>query len=157
MENGFLYWSQKGPSKGGKGRIFRAAIALPPGSNPACRTDVKVLWDHLPEPIDLELDHLTGQLYWTDRGTPPNGNTLNRASVHELVLPAPEVVCNGIQEAIGLALDVKNNRIFFSDLGGNLYLSSLDGSKRSVLYSTKDKEMFTGIVYVADGLAPDRN
>ncbi|KZP17117.1 hypothetical protein FIBSPDRAFT_894523 [Athelia psychrophila] len=38
----------------------------------------KTLYAHLPEPIDLELDTTSRTLYWTDRGDPPLGNTLNR-------------------------------------------------------------------------------
>jgi hypothetical protein len=35
----------------------------------------------LPEPIDLELDLYNHMLYWTDRGDPPRGNTVNRANL----------------------------------------------------------------------------
>ena len=35
----------------------------------------------LPEPIDLELDLANRVLYWTDRGDPPRGNTVNRAPI----------------------------------------------------------------------------
>ena len=35
----------------------------------------------LPEPIDLELDLENRLLYWTDRGDPPRGNTVNRAPI----------------------------------------------------------------------------
>ena len=38
-----------------------------------------MLFDGLPEPIDLELDLENRVLYWTDRGDPPRGNTVNRA------------------------------------------------------------------------------
>jgi hypothetical protein len=37
-----------------------------------------VLFGQLPEPIDLELDLKNRCLYWTDRGDPPRGNTVNR-------------------------------------------------------------------------------
>ena len=40
----------------------------------------KCFFDRLPEPIDLELDLKNRVLYWTDRGDPPRGNTVNRAS-----------------------------------------------------------------------------
>jgi hypothetical protein len=40
-----------------------------------------VLFDQLPEPIDLELDRANRVLYWTDRGDPPRGNTVNRAPI----------------------------------------------------------------------------
>ena len=35
-----IYWTQKGPDKGGKGRIFRANVDLPKGENPANRSDI---------------------------------------------------------------------------------------------------------------------
>jgi hypothetical protein len=43
---------------------------------PPNRTDIEVLFDGLPEPIDLELDLKNRVLYWTDRGDPPRGNSL---------------------------------------------------------------------------------
>src|SRR5262249_56660687 len=74
-----VYWMQKGPDNGNLGRIFRANIDLPKGESPANRSDIEVLFDQLPEPIDLELDLENRVLYWTDRGDPPRGNTVNRA------------------------------------------------------------------------------
>src|SRR5439155_684828 len=79
VEAGHIYWTQKGPEKGGLGRLFRANLEIPKGENAAQRTDVEVLFDGLPEPIDLELDLKNRLLYWTDRGDPPRGNTVNRA------------------------------------------------------------------------------
>src|SRR5579859_637983 len=35
---GRLFWTQKGPPKGGKGRIFSAPLALPEGMSPSART-----------------------------------------------------------------------------------------------------------------------
>src|SRR5207253_1068197 len=52
-ERGHIYWTQKGPEKGGLGRLFRANIEIPKGENAANRTDFEVLFDSLPEPIDL--------------------------------------------------------------------------------------------------------
>ncbi|WP_031469184.1 hypothetical protein [Sciscionella sediminilitoris] len=115
---GYLYWTQKGPSKGGAGRILRAGLEIPGGETAATRSDIEVLWDGLPEPIDLELRG--GWLYWTDRGAEPAGNTLNRAPV-----PAagekgaePEILAGGFSEAIGLAVDT--DRAYVSDLGGRI-------------------------------------
>jgi hypothetical protein len=56
--NGLLYWTQKGPSKGGDGRIFRTSLAAPSDER-----QIEVLWSQLPEPIDLELDLEAGLLY----------------------------------------------------------------------------------------------
>lgn len=96
-----LYWTQKGAPKAGQGRIFRAGLDVPKGSSAADRDDIELLWDNLPEPIDLHLDAV-GTLVWTDRGNPPDGNTLNRASV-AAALGKPEVCSRGYNEAIGLA------------------------------------------------------
>lgn len=55
----FIYWSQKGTSKGGAGRIFRAQI---PKSGETI-TMVQTLFEKLPEPIDLEIDPESQVLY----------------------------------------------------------------------------------------------
>jgi hypothetical protein len=47
---GYLYWTQKGPANGGKGRIFRAGLEIPAGQTAADRTDIEVLWNSLPSP-----------------------------------------------------------------------------------------------------------
>src|SRR6516225_2084016 len=78
---GNIYWTQKGPTKGGLGRLCRANVNIPKGESPANRSDIEVLFDRLPEPIDLELDLANRVLYWTDRGDPPRGNTVNRAPI----------------------------------------------------------------------------
>jgi hypothetical protein len=61
-----IYWTPKGPTKGGLGRLCRANIDIPTGQDPANRSDIEVLFDQLPEPIDLK----NRVLYWTDRGDP---------------------------------------------------------------------------------------
>ncbi|MFH8435546.1 hypothetical protein ACIF6K_02185 [Streptomyces sp. NPDC085942] len=124
---GHLYWTQKGPTKGGKGRILRAGLRLPASETPENRSDIEVLWDGLPEPIDLHLDG--DWLYWTDRGAPPSGNTLNRAPVPE---PgehgrSPEILADGFAEAIGLAVDGEAGIAYVSDLGGHLRACPLPG------------------------------
>ncbi len=70
-DRGQIYWTQKGPDDANQGRIFRAGIELPKGENTANRSDIEVLFDGLPEPIDLELDLGNRLMYWTDRGDPP--------------------------------------------------------------------------------------
>ncbi len=79
VDGGKLYWTQKGPDNAGEGRIFRANLEIPKGQTPANRKDIELLFDGLPEPIDLDLDLANRIMYWTDRGDPPRGNTVNRA------------------------------------------------------------------------------
>ncbi|MFE7114389.1 hypothetical protein ACFU99_03070 [Streptomyces sp. NPDC057654] len=118
--HGYLYWTQKGPAKGGKGRILRAGLDIPAGQNAEHRSDVEVLWSGLPEPIDLHLD--AGRLYWTDRGAAPHGNTLNRAPVPApgAAGRAPEILADGFAEAIGLAVDHTAGLAYTADLGGHI-------------------------------------
>src|SRR5258708_38296277 len=82
-----FYWSQKGPDNAGLGRFFRAGLDLPRGETTANRSDIELLFDGLPEPIDLELDLETRVLNWTDRGDPPRGNHVSRAPSDALPKP----------------------------------------------------------------------
>jgi len=139
-----IYWTQKGPSKGNKGRIFRANVEIPHGQSAAARTDVEVLFDDLPEPIDLELDLENRVLYWTDRGDPPRGNTVNRASI-DARTETPEILVSHLMEGIGIALDVPGDRMFVTDFAGSIYSANLDGSnERNFLYAQGN---LTGIAY----------
>jgi len=124
---GRLYWTLKGPDNAGVGRICRAAIDIPAGQSAADRSDIEVWLDGLPEPIDLEFDAASRRLYWTDRGDPPRGNTVNRALV-DIHPDGPDVLVEHLMEGIGLALDVAGDRLFFTDLGGSIYTARLDGS-----------------------------
>jgi hypothetical protein len=142
-----IYWTQKGADNANQGRLFRAGLDLPPGQDPAARSDIELLFDKLPEPIDLELDHANGMLYWTDRGDPPAGNSVNRAPI----LPAPgtrarpEVLATHLMEAIGLALDRKGGRMFVTDMAGTVYTASLDGKGLRPLLIAQGN--LTGIAY----------
>jgi hypothetical protein len=140
-----IYWSQKGPDNGDKGGIFRAGIEIPKGETAANRSDIEVFFDHLPEPIDLELDLKNRVLYWTDRGDPPRGNSVSRASI-DTKPEAPEVVLIHLMEAIGIALDVPGDRMFVTDFAGSVYSAKLDGSgERNFLFAQGN---LTGIAYV---------
>ena len=147
IERGKVYWTQKGPEKAGQGRIFRANLEIPKGQTPANRQDIEVLYNNLPEPIDLDLDLSNRTMYWTDRGDPPRGNTVNRApmDVTNGDRPAPEIVFNHLMEGIGLALDLDNGRMFVTDLAGSVYSANLDGSnKKPVIFAQGN---LTGIAY----------
>ena len=119
-QNGHIYWSQKGPPKAGRGRIFRMPLALPAGTDPANRNDIELLADRLPEPIDLHVSPTLGKLWWTDRGAPPDGNSLNVARIDAHGLHDRQVILRELNEAIGLAVDAKGTLAFVSDLGGSI-------------------------------------
>src|SRR6516162_8792562 len=146
-KSGKFYWTQKGASKGGQGRICSANIEIPKGESPANRSDVEVLFDHLPEPVDLDLDLENRVLYWTDRGDPPRGNTVNRVAIDADGKPSgsPEIVITHLMEGIGIALDVPGNRMFITDFAGSLYSADLDcKNERNFLYAQGN---LTGIAY----------
>jgi hypothetical protein len=125
---GWFYWTQKGASKGSAGAIYRARV-----ENPAVREKI---FDKLPEPIDLELDEETAVLYWTDRGDPPKGNTLNRAFVGGGKEPvgAVEILATRFHETIGLSMDFEKRVAYVSDLAGGVYSIDLQTRKKKVLF-----------------------
>ena len=144
---GQIYWTQKGPDDAGKGRIFRAKIEIPKDETPTKRTDIELLFDGLPEPIDLELDLQNRLIYWTDRGDPPRGNTVNRASMDAdfTKRPAPDILLTHLIEGIGIALDFKGDRMFLTDLAGSIYSARLDGTEKRPLLVAQGN--LTGIAY----------
>jgi DNA-binding beta-propeller fold protein YncE len=144
---GQVYWTQKGPDNAGKGRLLCAGIEIPTGQTASNRADIEVLYDGLPEPIDLELDLNNRVMYWTDRGDPPRGNTVNRAPMDADAKdrPAPEIILTHLMEGIGIALDLKGDRMFITDFGGDVLSAKLDGSDPKVLLVAQGN--LTGIAY----------
>jgi hypothetical protein len=126
---GKVYWSQKGGDNAGEGTIKRANLAMRAGEDPAHRSDIEVLFSQLPEPIDLELDPVKRLLYWTDRGD----NTISRAPMD----PKPgydpsarrdrEILVSGLQEAIGITLDLPRGMMYYTSLSGEIGAANLDG------------------------------
>lgn len=149
--NRHLYWTQKGPDSAGRGRIFRIPLDLRQGQDPSARDDIVVLRDHLPEPIDLAIDHQNGMLYWTDRGHLEQGNSLNRARITGQGLVDAELLATGLQDGIGLALDLPRQRVFLADLGGNIWLHDLTQPPLTPLKRLATLGPLTGIEYVASG------
>lgn len=147
IPGGKFYWTQKGYDNAGQGRIFRANLEIPKGQTPANRKDIEVLFDGLPEPIDLDLDLENRIMYWTDRGDPPRGNTVNRAPMD--TAPGsrkdPEIIFDHLMEGIGLALDLKGGRMFLTDFAGSVYSANLDGSNKKTLLVAEGN--LTGIAY----------
>jgi len=150
IEGGKVYWTQKG--SGGNGRIFRANLEIPKGQDALHRTDIEVLFDALPEPIDMDLDLGHRVIYWSDRGDPPRGNTVSRAPMDPPKGFDPksrkdqEILVGGLKEGIGIALDLKGGRMYYTDLGGSVYSARLDGSDSKTLLTGQGS--LTGITWV---------
>jgi hypothetical protein len=146
-DRGHIYWTHKGPDNAGLGRLCRAGIDIPKGQSATTRKDIEVLYDGLPEPIDIELDRENRLIYWTDRGDPPRGNTVNRAPMDadRTGRPAPEILFTHLMEGIGIALDLKGGRMFMTDLGGSVYSAKLDGSRPTVVLMAQGN--LSGIAY----------
>jgi len=146
-ERGHIYWSQKGGDNAGAGVIRRMRLETPAGMSAGNRTDVETLFAGLPEPIDLDLDLATRTLYWTDRGD----NTISRAPMD----PKPgfdpakrtdrKVLVSGLNEAIGVALDLAGGRMAYTSLGGELGVAKLDGSDARMIGSHKG--LLTGVAW----------
>ncbi len=140
-----IWWTQKGPDNGDVGQLFRAPLKLRAGETPGSRTDIELIKDRLPEPIDLEI--ADGWIYWTDRGDPPRGNTVNRMrlEIDEHDPGQQEIIFDHLMEGIGIALDAANDRMFLTDFAGTIYSARLDGSEhKAVAYAQGN---LTGIAY----------
>ena len=126
--------------------FVRANIESPQGQTPENRRDIELLYDGLPEPIDLDIDPTTRTLYWTDRGDPPRG-TVNRAPLRcRTGQPqGTQIVFTHLMEGIGLVLVPKLGRMFITDFGGSVYSAVLDGSNRQTLLFAQGN--LTGIAY----------
>lgn len=142
-QQGLLYWTQKGSANGNDGRIFRTSLNAPFGERA-----IEVLWSQLPEPIDLELDLDSNAMYWTDRGDPPRGNTLNKAPIPAVGESGGDVivVSANYHEAIGLVVDKQAGVVYVSDLSGQIRAVGLDGSGEQLVF--KSDKPLTGIAGV---------
>ncbi|RKO86736.1 hypothetical protein BDK51DRAFT_45736 [Blyttiomyces helicus] len=154
LTRGLVYWTQKGAMKEGAGRILRAPIELREGETPSTRSDIQTLFHSLPEPVDLALDETTQTIYWTDRGAPPLGQTLNCASVADAFYEPRTaekgwVVADGLHEVIGLALDVEKCRAYVTNLMGDLYVVDLRDGRRTLLKAGGTH--LTGVTFVKGG------
>src|SRR6267142_2250409 len=128
-KSGKHYWSDREGM-----RVMRANLD---GSQ------VEILFEGLPEPIDLELDLEHRVLYWTDRGDPPRGNTVSRTPIDGQL--NQEIVLGHLMEGIGIALDVRGDRMFVTDLAGSIYSAHLNGSERRPIAMAQGN--LSGIAY----------
>jgi hypothetical protein len=149
---GKVYWTQKGGDNAGLGSIRRAGLEIPAGEDAAHRSDIEVLFDGLPEPIDIDLDLDQRMLYWTDRGDGPRGNTVSRApmerprGVSAQSRTDQQILMRDLKEAIGIALDLQSGRFYATDLGGTVFSARLDGSDQKTVLSGQGS--LTGIALV---------
>jgi hypothetical protein len=150
-KNGWVYWTQKG--SGGSGSIHRAPTKMKAGETASNRSDTQAILRNLPEPIDLRWVDGYG-LYWTDRGRTAGGNSVNRMQMSQETMagvarfPAlGRPLVTGLSEGIGLAIDTASKKMYFTDLGGHVYSSNLDGSAKRTLASGQG--IVVGIDYVS--------
>ena len=61
-------------------------------------------------------------MYWTERGDPPSGNTVNPAPMDVVFgkRKEPEIVFTHLMEGSGLSLDLNGGRMFLTDLAGSV-------------------------------------
>jgi hypothetical protein len=143
---------------------------MPPGETAETRSDIEVLFEGLPEPIDLEIVPQTQMLYWTDRGEYPMGSTLNTAfvgpemqgtgrgtelrigeartgSVKEYHEYKKNLLARHFHEAIGLKIDAVAGHIYITDLGGSVYRFDMEGEDKKVILETDGAYTGIGLVY----------
>lgn len=114
------------------------------------RDDIELIFENLPEPIDLDIDTKAQLLYWTDRGELPRGNTLNVANLATILDPTASRKDNTyktlawhLHEGIGLVVDSVHQNIYVSDLGGCVYRYDMNGNNKAKLF--EDQGVYTGI------------
>lgn len=146
-----FFWTQKGHSKAGEGRIFSAGLDLPKDASPDNRPDVELVIKGLPECIDLEFDDETGYLYWTDRGEVPLGNTLNKKRIIGEAPAAEEplgrqIIAQGLGEGIGLRLDRANSCLYVADISGHIWKCSTETGLKQKLFEGPT-HAYTGLTF----------
>lgn len=148
--HGWVYWTQKG--SGGSGSIHRVPTRMNPGETAITRSDVQTMFKGLPEPIDLKWVDGFG-LYWTDRGDPPFGNSVNRIQMSNATMQGAATfsalgkpLVTGLLEGIGIAIDTVGEKMYYTDLGGHVYAANLDGTGHHAIASRQG--IVVGIDYV---------
>jgi hypothetical protein len=131
LAGGYVYWSQKGPTNGHMGSLRRAHLVMPAGQTSITRTDIQVLYDGLPEPVDIELDVDAGYIYWTDRSddTVSRGPIAIPAGATAATRTDRQILVTGVATAIGVALDLARGKAYYtSGANGALGRVNLDGT-----------------------------
>jgi hypothetical protein len=129
--------------------ILRAGFDMPAGQDASSRSDVEelVVESGSAMPIDLDLDLQHRAMYWTDRSL----NTIQRAGMD---LPAGQTAANrsdivtlvsGLSTPIGISLDVGASKMYFTDLGGQVFQANIDGTGKKMIGSSSGA---SGIAHV---------
>ena len=139
-----LFWTQKGPPRGGTGRILCADLEKPVLCHAWDRPDVVELAEKLPEPIDLAYDESTRTLYWTDRGDPPYGNSLNALGLEPARPGRYDILARTLHEPIGFALDTTRKRMLVAGVGGDVYHYDIQTGRKRRVYQGENCA-FSGI------------
>src|SRR5438445_480089 len=142
VEAGHIYWTNMGVPSKNDGSIERADLD---GQN-----RVTIIGEGKTfTPKQLHLEKKSGKLYWCDREgmRVMRANTVNRASIDADFAkhPTPDILLTHLMEGIGIALDFKGNRMFITDLAGNIFSAKLDGSEKKPLLVAQGN--LTGIAY----------
>ena len=151
---GKFYWTRKGPSKGGSGQMYRANTEMPIGRTAEDRTDIELLFNELPEPLDLAINTNSRLLYWTDQGDFPKGNSLNRADVSGEYNTVGDcqysVRARQLHEAVGLRVDKFSKHIYVTDLGGCVHRYHMNDKNVLKLFEGQGVYTSIALAYLSD-------
>ena len=98
--------------------------------------------EDLPEPIDLDLDLANRTIYWTDRGDPPRGNTVNRAPM-DAGSRQSQRAGNCFQPLDGRnrpRVGPERRPHVLDRFGGSVYSANLDGSNKKTLLAAREPD-----------------
>src|SRR5947208_2248836 len=154
LEAGHIYWTNMGVPNKNDGSIERADLD---GQN-----RVTIIGEGKTfTPKQLHLDRTSRRLYWCDReGMRVMRANVDGSNIETLVdtskgdarpgadfkkHPVPDILLTHLMEGIGIALDFKGNRMFITDLAGNIFSAKLDGSEKKPLLVAQGN--LTGIAY----------
>jgi hypothetical protein len=129
--------------------ILRCGFDIPAGQDAGSRTDVEqlVVESGSAMPIDLDLDLQHRTMYWTDRSL----NTIQRAAMDlaagQTASARTDIVTlvSGLSTPIGISLDLGGGAMYFTDLGGQVFVANLDGTGKKSIGSSSGA---SGITHV---------
>ena len=81
-----------------------------------------------------DLDPEENVLYLSDRGDPPFGNSISSIKLGPNGAVEKKILIRKLHEAIGLALDRKQRKMYFTDLNGSVYAAGMDGTEERMIF-----------------------